>query len=435
VRELTLRMVGLSHRTAPLAVRERFAWPAAQRATLVARIRDAAPGCDAVLLSTCNRTELYTGLPAGLAGGWAVRQLVSAAGLDLLPREHLYEREGAAVADHLFRVVAGLDSMILGEPQIQGQVKAAYEEAGAARGGVLGRLFQNALAAGGRVRGETGVGRGAASIPSAAVELARKVLGTLRGRRAVVVGTGEMGRLSLALLAREGVRGVVAGRRPGGACPAPAVGGPVVGLEQVPALLEEADLLISATAAPVPVLRREHFLPAVTAARRKRVVIDLAVPRDIEPDVGALPDVFLFDVDDLREVMDGALARRRDAAAAAERILAEESAAFRRWLAARDAAPAIRAMRDRAERFRAEETGRALMRMRNLSAADRAAVEALTRQLVNKLLHEPTVRLREAAAAPATARLPIGDAARYLFGIDDPAYGAAAGPSAAEEAG
>jgi glutamyl-tRNA reductase len=310
VRELTLRMVGLSHRTAPLAVRERFAWPAAQRATLVARIRDAAPGCDAVLLSTCNRTELYTGLPAGLAGGWAVRQLVSAAGLDLLPREHLYEREGAAVADHLFRVVAGLDSMILGEPQIQGQVKAAYEEAGAARGGVLGRLFQNALAAGGRVRGETGVGRGAASIPSAAVELARKVLGTLRGRRAVVVGTGEMGRLSLALLAREGVRGVVAGRRPGGACPAPAVGGPVVGLEQVPALLEEADLLISATAAPVPVLRREHFLPAVTAARRKRVVIDLAVPRDIEPDVGALPDVFLFDVDDLREVMDGAAARR-----------------------------------------------------------------------------------------------------------------------------
>jgi glutamyl-tRNA reductase len=424
---MSVAVVGASHRTAPIELRERLAFGRGELPGALAALADA-PGAEAVVLSTCNRTELYL---AGGDGGVALEQAEAmlAERLNVSPGEAarwLYVRRDREVVQHLFRVAAGLDSMIVGEPQIQGQVREAYaaaREAAAARGPVVGpalnRMFQTALGVGGRVRSETGLGVGAASVSSAAVELAKKIFGSLKGRRALVLGAGEMSEVTLECLRGEGVRtAVVANRTYARAAElAERWGGTAIHWEEFAGALPDVDIVICSTAAPRPVLTLERFRAALPkGARRPLCIIDIAIPRDVETTVGDQENVFLYNIDDLQGIVDASLDRRRAELPAAEHIVAEGVEEFWGWYASLAVVPTIRALRDHGERVRQDEVERALSRLRHLGDEDRAAVDGLTRSLLAKLLHTPTTRLREAAGNGRGTG--VIDTVRYLFELD-----------------
>ncbi len=424
---MPLAVVGVSHRTAPIEVRERFAYGRTELPHALVRAAEATGG-EAVLLSTCNRTELYLALPEGSAGVDAAAALL-AEKIGSTPADAarwLYVHRDRAAAEHLFRVSAGLDSMILGEPQIQGQVKEAYAAAREVAGGsgpvvgpALNRLFQSAFSVGGRVRSDTGLGRGAASVSTAAVELAKKIFGSLKGRRALILGAGEMSETTLELLRGEGVRTAVVANRTFDRARelAERWGGEAVRLDDFPAALPAVDIVVCSTAAPHPVLTRERLRKGLPHGPSSPLcIIDIAIPRDVEPSVGDEPNVFLYNVDDLTGIVDDVLDRRRGELPAAEGLVAAEVEAFWTWYASLAVVPTIRDLRERAEALRRAEVERALRSLDHLAAADREAVEALTRSLLAKLLHAPTVRLRDAAGnGRGTAVL---DTVRYLFELD-----------------
>jgi glutamyl-tRNA reductase len=425
-RGVELGVVGISHHTAPLEVRERFLRDDSVLGAL--RASPALRGAHALLLSTCNRTELYiAGADGAQAAAHARAVLAAGAGYDVATAaKWLYERAGRDAVRHLFRVAGGLDSLVVGEAQIQGQVRSAHEKAAAAArardpsAAVLGRLFDSALCIGGRIRSETMLGVGAASVPSASVELARKIFGSLRGRRAAVVGAGEMSALALRCLTAEGVEhAVIAGRtRARTAALAQRTGAAVAELSELPELIATCDIILTATSAPGMILHAADAAAALSRRGRGPILlVDIALPRDVHPDVGTLEGVFLYDLDDLQAVVAGTLDRRREEIAHAERIVDEGVADFWSWYRARDAVPVIREIRGRAEALRRRELERTLRSLQHLPAADRAAVENLTRQLLAKLLHEPTARLREAAASEQHDAAIVA-AARYLFAID-----------------
>ena len=417
-------MVGLNHRTAPVEVRERFVFSddAARRA--LGALTSGGGVREAALLSTCNRTELY-GYPGGQAGEDRGRALL-AARAEMTVEEagrYLYRREGLEAVRHLYRVTSSLDSMVVGEAQIQGQVRAAYDVALSSGrdarviGPVLARLFESALSVGGRVRSETGLGTGAASVPSAAVELARKIFGPLKGRRALILGAGQMSELALECLAGDGVEGIVVANRTARRAEALAgkVGGRSAGYEELPRLLRETDIVMAATAAPHYMLTRATLEEAFPRGRvGPLLIVDLALPRDVEPGVGEGKEIFLYDMDDLRQIVDQNRSRRANEVPDAEAIVDAAAAEFWRWYASLDVVPVLRAMRERAERMRAGEVEKALRKLEHLSEADRAVVEALAVQLTNKLLHEPTVRLKEGAGNGHPA---MTETARYLFDL------------------
>jgi glutamyl-tRNA reductase len=423
---MSLAVIGVSHRTAPLEVRERFVVDAHASAHALRSL--AAVGCtEAVLLSTCNRTELYMRAPDAQpdASDIGARFLTSHAGMSETDADrYLYTLHDDTAVEHLFRVVASLDSLVLGEAQIQGQVKAAYERAVESNHGdfvvgpVLARLFETALRVGGRVRSETRLGAGAASVPSASIELARKIFGSLNGRSALVLGAGEMSELTMEILRSEGVRDIMVANRTAarGIELAARLGVRAVEFGDLPSLLASVDIVAAATSAPHAVITRPLVERALAAGRRSPLLIlDIALPRDGEPEVGELPNVFLYDIDDLSQVMEGTLERRRSEVVVAEEIIRSGIQDFQAWYRGRNVVPLIRELRGRAEEVREAETARALRALRHLSPQDQAAVENLTRQLLNKVLHSPTARLREAAA---NGRGPeIADAARFLFGL------------------
>lgn len=425
---MPLAVVGASHRTAPLELRERLAFRRAEVGGALAGLIGSGAAAEAVLLSTCNRSEVYVGaddLQSAVEA--AKRLLVARAGGEADVGGHLYVHQDREAVAHLFRVTAGLDSMLLGEPQIQGQVREAYTAArsalgpaGSVVGPVLNRWFQSALAVGGRVRSETEIGRGSASVPSAAVELAKKIFGTLRGRRALVLGAGEMSEVTLECLRGEGVRtAVVANRTHERAVELAArLGGTAVRWDAFDAALPDIDIVVASTAAPHPVLTRERLRRALPdGAARPLCILDIAVPRDVAPEVGDEPNVFLYNVDDLAAVVDDNRDRRRAELPAADTLIAEAVEYFWSWYAALAVVPTIRSLRRQGERLRQAEMGRALRRLAHLSSDDQEAIDALTRALTNKLLHCPTVRLRDAVGnGRGTGVL---DTARYLFELDD----------------
>ncbi len=421
---MPLAVVGVSHRTAPIELRERFAFGRAELpGALISLSEDT--GAEAVLLSTCNRTEVY------LAGPDAadVAHAVLAERVGMAPEaaaRHLYVHRDRGAAEHLFRVSSGLDSMILGEPQIQGQVREAYamaRETSAPSGPVVGpalnRLFQTALGVGGKVRSETGLGVGAASVSSAAVDLAKKIFGSLKGRRALVLGAGEMSETTLECLRAEGVRTAIVANRTWERARelAERWGGEAVRWEQFGSALAGVDIVICSTAAPHPVLTRERLRQALPhGAARPLCIIDIALPRDVEPEVGEEPNVFLYDIDDLQAIVSGNLDRRRAELPAAEQIVGAGVEDFWSWYSSLAVVPTIRALRDHGERVRRAEVERALRSLQHLSPGDQQAIDALTRSLLNKLLHAPTVRLRQAAGdGRGTGVL---DTARYLFELE-----------------
>jgi glutamyl-tRNA reductase len=434
---MSLAVVGISHRTAPLNVRERFVVDAQASAHALRQL--AAIGCtEAVLLSTCNRTELYMRAPGSQpdASALGARFLTRHAGMDELDADrYLYTLHEHGAVEHLFRVVASLDSMILGEAQIQGQVRTAYERAVATNNGdfvvgpILSRLFETALRVGGRVRSETKLGAGAASVPSASIELARKIFGDLKGRQALVLGAGEMSELTMECLRGEGVKDIMVANRTAARADEVArrLDAEAVTFEQLPALLREVDIVACATSAPHAVIDVPMVSTALAQGRRSPLLIlDIALPRDVEPGVGKLPNVFLYDIDDLSQVVEGTLERRRSEIAVAETIIRDGLDDFWIWYRGRNVVPLIRELRGHIEEVRELETQRALRALQHLAPEDRAAVENLTRQLMNKVLHAPTTRLREAAARGREGD--VAHAARYLFGLG-PADAAADGDS------
>lgn len=423
---MPVSVVGISHHTAPVDVRERFAVPSHKVGEVLLRLTGEGPGREGVLLSTCNRTELYIHAAEGAPLTMAEDILSEQAGLSRSEAQcYLYSHRGRRAVEHLYRVVSSLDSMVLGEAQIQGQVRASYQlasELGTSPpvvGPVLGRLFTSALGVGGRVRTETQLGSGAASVASAAVDLARKIFGSLRGRRAVVVGAGEMSELALQCFAAEGLGGiVVANRNPENAEDlARRVGGRAIPYAEIGSVLGDADILVTATGAPHRVVTRPFLETALPGGPdRPLFILDIALPRDVDEDVAGLKNVFVYDIDDLQQIVGGNLERRRQEIPAAERIIREEVERYWGWLASLDVVPLIRELRDRGEAVRQQEVERALRRLEHLGETERHEVEALTRRLINKLLHEPTVRLREAAG---NGRGPfVVDAARYLFELE-----------------
>jgi glutamyl-tRNA reductase len=420
---MNLVLVGTSHHRAPVELREQIFVSAADNRELVERL--AGDDAEAVVLSTCNRTELYlVDADEEAACARAFAELTALAGLsesEIAPA--LYTLTDDATALHAFRVAAGLDSLIPGEAQILGQVRGAYELAREARtaGPVLHRLFRQALRVGRRVRSETAIGENPASISSAAAELAERVFGSLEGRRILILGAGKMSDLATVNLISRGVESVfVANRSPERAERlASRFGGRAVGLDQVEAELERADVVVASTSARGFVLSADQVARAM-AKRRGRPIffVDIAVPRDIDPSVNEIEGCYLYDVDDLERVVEESVAGRREEAVRAEAIVSEEAQRFRDWQLSLDVVPAIASLRALAESIREDELARAEGRLGSLSPSQRQAVESLTAQIVNKLLHPPTVRMKEAAAA-ADGVL-YADAIRHLFALEDP---------------
>lgn len=425
---MPIAVIGANHRSAPIEVRERFALGRSEMPAVLADLVDSGATAEAVMLSTCNRTEVYLSL-ADVARGEAAVRSILADRLGVSTEKlsgYLYLHRDKAAAAHLFRVTSGLDSMVLGEPQIQGQVKEAYQLAQETRGlggpvvGTnLNRLFQTALRIGGRVRTETEVGLGAASISTAAVELAKKIFGSLKGRHALVMGAGEMSEVTLELLRSEGVRSWVVTNRTYERATELATrwGGRAVAWEELGSALPGAEIVICSTSAPHPVLTVDRFREAMPKGASKPLcIIDIAIPRDVDPRVGEEPNVFLYNIDDLRQIVDDSLERRRAQTPKAEAIVAEGVGEFWEWYSSLAVVPTIRDLRQQSERVRKAEVERMLNRLSHLPAEDQQAIDAMTRTLLNKLLHSPTVRLREAAGnGRGTSVL---DSVRYLFELD-----------------
>ena len=412
-----LIVVGISHHTAPLDVRERVSHPASETARILAAVTEAAGAREAVVLSTCNRTEYYL-VEGALDGAPAVRRHLSAE-LGRSADEHVYVRRERDAVSHLYRVASGLDSMIVGEAQIQGQVRDAWEHSRASSGAVLNRLFQSALLVAGRVRSETAIARGAASVSSAAVLLARQIFGSLNGRRAMVLGAGEMAELALECLVGEGVRAAIVANRTYERAETLARrhGATAMHYDECWAQLAEVDLLLSSTSAPHAVVLPEHVRPSLRArGDRPLCILDIAMPRDVHPDVRALDNVYLYDLDDLRAVVAANIERRRAELPSAEHVIAEEIETFWTWLAGLAAVPVVAEMRGTMDRVREQELAQALRRLGPLTPDQQAALEHFSRSLMNKFLHEPSVRLR--AAAANGRGLAVVDAARYLFGLE-----------------
>ena len=409
--------LGVSYRRAPVELLERLAIPAAEEPKAYRRLADLDSVSESMVLSTCNRVEVYAVVDGYHPGFQDLKRFLSEIGEltgDELS-EPLYSQYEDQAAEHAFSVAAGLDSMVLGEPQILSQVRAAFRRArdeGAA-GPELGGLFERAVRAGRRVRAETGLGARPAELVEAGLSMASEHLGGLGGVPGLVVGAGEMGSLAARALIAAGVGSVtVLGRRPERAQRlAERIGARHGPMEALPEALRTARVVVSSTASTAPVIGAGVVRESVS---EPVFLLDLAVPRDVEPEAGRVPGVRLADIDDLGPV----LAQRRgsvdDEVAAARAIVEEETARFRQARRARRLTPVIQALRQRGEDVRAEELEKMSARLAALPERDRRAVEALTERIVSRLLHEPTVRLKELAERDdAPARL-----LAELFGLD-----------------
>ncbi|MDP9066168.1 MAG: glutamyl-tRNA reductase [Pseudomonadota bacterium] len=400
---MAFSILGINHKTAPLALREKIAFSEERLIAALRALREERGVAEVVILSTCNRTELYW---AGSATGTELSEWLErhhAPSLDLAPNLYVHQ-EGRAV-EHAFSVASGLDSMVLGEAQILGQLKEAYRIAHAAgsTGPHLNRLFQAAFSAAKRVRSETQIGANAVSLASATVSLARRVYADLSVQHTLMVGAGEMIALTARHFAGAGVkRMVIANRTVQHAQDLAAqLQGYAVDLGQLDKELAEADIVISCTASPSPLITKKAVERAAQARRRRPIfMVDLAVPRDIEPAVAELEDVYLFSIDDLQQLVDENRQQRELAAGGARTLVVEEVARFLADVRAKEAGPAIRALRQQADAIRLLTLDQARRLLSGGKTADEA-LEYLANTLTNRLLHAPTQALRDASEIPA----------------------------------
>ena len=405
---MRLLAVGISHRTAPVELRESVDF--ARRGLESALQAFAARGVshESVVLSTCNRAEIYALSDVDAAVDDITRFFSEYHGVDAATLDaHVYAHRGLDAARHLFRVAAGLDSLVVGEPQILGQVKSAYAIASDLRcaGTITHRLFHAAFAVGKRVRSETGLAEGAVSVSYAAIELARKIFGDLAGRSVVILGAGEMAELTGVHLRAQKVKQITIASRTLASAEALArqLEGHAVPWSGMHAAIGTADIVVTATGATEPVVTRA-MIDDVMRTRRNRplFVIDIAVPRDVESAVGDLDQVFLYHMDDLRAIVSENLSRRGSELASAEAIVDQEVQRFATWLQAREVVPTVVALRQRFEQIRQAELRRLDPKLAGLPPEARARVDEITRLLVEKLLLTPTEQLK-AVGDDATA--------------------------------
>ncbi|MEG6615463.1 glutamyl-tRNA reductase [Peptococcaceae bacterium 1198_IL3148] len=396
--------VGVNHRTAPVEVREKLSFPAHTLPDDLKRLQSYSGIDGCAIISTCNRTEIYVTpyeLDEGLNAIWHF--LSKHSGLDISEIKNctfchsLYD-----AVRHLFRVSAGLDSMILGETQILGQVREAYEIAlkTGTTNSVINTLFKQAIVVGKRVRTETGIDKNAVSVSYAAVELAKQKFGNLNGRSVLVVGAGKMSELTAKHLVSNGVSGVIVSNRSYDRAEmlAEKFNGQAVKFEELFKHMHSADIIISSTAARHYVIRYADMLELMHIKKNKSLIlIDIAVPRDIDPRVGEIPGVTLYDIDDLQMVVDNNLEERRQAAVLAEGIIEEELNEFLKWLATQFVVPTISALRDKGEEIKQHELQRAYNRLGDLTAREQKVISTMANSIVKQLLHLPVVRLKEYA--------------------------------------
>jgi glutamyl-tRNA reductase len=397
-----LFVFGVSHKTAPIEVREALVFPRETMAATLARLRAEAGLQEAMILSTCNRVEVYARADGAQAPDAVAAFLSTFHGRPTGEIAKIgYCLQESAAVQHAFRVAASLDSMVVGEPQILGQVKEAYraaEEAGTL-GSLLNALRNRTIAAARRARTETGIGANAVSVSHVAVELARKIFGDLRDKNVLLVGAGKMSELAARRLVQGGARAtVVVGRTLERAdALAAALGGRAAPLDTLRAELAQADIVISGTGAPGTVIQQAD-VEAARSTRRGRplFLIDIALPRDVDPAVRKLAGVFLYDLDDLRAVSESNLRERRKEAVAAESMVDKEAREFLDWQKSLDAVPLLVELRRRGDEIRRQEIEKVRGRLGALTPEQEAAVDAATSAIVNKLLHAPTVALKEA---------------------------------------
>jgi glutamyl-tRNA reductase len=418
-----LLLVGASHRTAPVELRERldFSSHGVEGALrgLVAR----ASAREAVVISTCNRAELYLACEEPRSSAEDVLRFI--AEFHHLPsdqvRAHVYSHVDQDAVRHLFRVSSGLDSMIVGEPQILGQIKEAYGVATSVRtaGPLLNKLFHWAFGVGKRVRSETALAEGAVSVSFAAVSLAKKIFGQLAGRRVLVVGAGAMGKLTAVHLQAQGVESVVITSRTLSHAQqlAEEVGGTVSAWDALPHALGEADIVITSTGSPTPILSKAQVNAAMPASRtRPLFIIDIAVPRDVDPRAAEIEQVFLYNIDDLQTIVRENMQRRGAEVSRAEQIVEEEVRKFGSWYRAREAVPTIVALRQRFEAIRKSELERLDFKLAALPPEARDRLNEVTHLIIEKLLVQPTEQLK--ATDDAQARAQYAEALTRLFGLE-----------------
>ncbi len=397
-----LFLLGVSHRTAPVELREKLDFASRGVGDAVEALSTRPSATESVVLSTCNRSEIYVASDDPVR---ARAELVSfledyhqLAPEAFLP--HLFVKEDAAAVGHLFRVAAGLDSLVVGEPQVLGQVKDAYQTAQERRcaGPLLSKVFNWSFGVGKRVRSETAIGEGAVSVSFAAVALAKKIFDRLQGRRVLVVGAGEISTLTAQHLRAQGVGDIIiTSRNPMHAqALASTVAGVAVPWDQMKASLASADIVITATGSQRPIITRQH-LEATPGGRRRSsplFIIDIAVPRDVATEVADIEQVFLYNVDDLQSVVDENLSRRAAEVSKAEHIVAEELARYTSWHRSRGAVPTVVALRQRFDAIRRAELERLEHKLAGLPPESKGRVDEITRLIVEKLLLEPTEQLK-----------------------------------------
>ncbi len=418
-------LAGLNHRTAPIEIRERIAFSESELPNALERLREQRGISEAVILSTCNRTEIYAVCTSQNGHAILLDFLADANGVPLCQFSHLaylYQDDDAAA--HLMDVASGLDSLVLGEPQILGQVRDTFTTAMKARatGTILNSLFRAAIATGKRARTETEIGKGGFSIGHAAVDLAKSIFGELADSKVLILGAGKMSELTAKHLLASGIGVVFVANRTFDRATALAsrLGGRAIQYDEFPEMLAAADIVISSTAAPVHILTRASIMPALKKRRgRPLFLIDIAMPRDISPDIAEIDNVFLYDIDDLESVVEDMARGRESERAKVEEIVKEETIEFMKWLRSLEAVPIVTRLKQKHERIRQLEIDRLRNQLPDLPDEAWARIEAAMRSLVNRVGKEPIERLKAAASSggqePPESLL---DAARELFGLE-----------------
>jgi len=418
---------GLNHRVAPLELREKLAFSGPELKSRLARMADLADLEELVVLSTCNRTEVYAYGQQEQSVRAGIESILSEKFGSQVDLGHasFYNYLDQRAVNHLFRVSSSLDSMVLGENQILGQVREAYRLAQEARsaGRVLSRLFGQAVRVGKRARTETAISSGAVSVGSAAVDLARKIFGDLAGREALILGAGETSELTLSLLINSGVESVLVANRTYRKAVELAVTyhGTAVNFDEFPGYLQRADILISSTRAPGYVLTPQRAEDVLARRTRPIFMIDLAVPRDIDPALADYDTCFLYNIDDLESVVEKNVEERKSQIELVEEIIASEAADFMKWYESLAVVPLIKSLHDHMDRIRSAEVEKALGKLGHLSEDDRRTVEQLTVQMLKKFLHSPTSRIKENPRK--LARMGPAELLRFLFKLDEEGAG------------
>ncbi|MEN8141916.1 MAG: glutamyl-tRNA reductase [Thermodesulfobacteriota bacterium] len=415
-------VLGVNHKTAPVAVREKLTFPDIE--VPLSQLA-ATPNCrEFCFLSTCNRVEVIFTTAAVDKGAKEVRALLFGASeiSDSEAKEYTYLHQGEAAIRHLFRVGASLDSMVVGEPQILGQLKEAYRQATARKctGVILNKLIHKAFSTAKRVRSETNIGSSAVSISYAAVQLARKIFGRLKGKKVLLAGAGEMAELAAEHLLTQGCTEVIVANRTleRGVKLAKSFGGKAVPLSDLEEQLAMVDIMVSSTGAPDLILTKSQVKPIMKRRRsRPLFFIDIAVPRDLDPEINELDNVYLYDVDDLSQVVEMNKNERQQEATRAERIVAEECAKLLAWLDNMALTPTISALRRKAEEIRLAEVQRSVGRM-DLSESEKKSINKMTSAIINKLLHHPLLYLKEEECNPEERQRKLAEM-RRVFGLDE----------------